>query len=52
MHKGTSEAQALPESKHVCCSKGIFLWVEGKRKRFPLQPFEGPVNVFCSIILL
>ena len=41
MHKGTSEASVLSESERERCSKGISLWGEGKRKRFPLQPFAG-----------
>ena len=39
MHKGTSEAPVLSESEHERRSKSISLWGEGKRKRFPLQPF-------------
>ena len=39
--KGTSEAPVLSESECEHRSKDI-LWGEGKRKRFPLQPFaEG-----------
>ena len=41
MHKGTSEAPVLSESERGRRSKGISLWGEGKRKRFPLQPFAG-----------
>ena len=33
--KGTSEAPVLSESERERRSKGIFLWGEGKRKRFP-----------------
>ena len=40
MHKGTSEAPVLSESECEHRSKDI-LWGEGKRKRFPLQPFAG-----------
>ena len=41
MHKGTSEAPVLSESERKHHSKRISLWGEGKRKRFPLQPFAG-----------
>ena len=40
MYKGTSEAPVLSESEREHRSK-VFLWGEGKRKRFPLQPFAG-----------
>ena len=43
MHKGTSEAPVLSESERERRSKGISLWGEGKRKRFPLQPFAGEI---------
>ena len=39
LHKGTSEAPVLSESERERRSKDISLWGEGKRKRFPLQPF-------------
>ena len=41
MHKGTSEAPLLSSSERERRSKGISLWGEGKRKRFPLHPFAG-----------
>ncbi len=41
MYKGTSEAPVLPESVREYRSKDISLRGEGKRKRFPLQPFAG-----------
>ena len=40
MHKGTSEAPVLSESERERRSNAS-LWGEGKRKRFPLQPFAG-----------
>ena len=40
MHKGTSEAPVLSESERKRRSNAS-LWGEGKRKRFPLQPFAG-----------
>ena len=40
MHKGTSEAPVLAESERERRSNAS-LWGEGKRKRFPLQPFAG-----------
>ena len=45
MHKGTSEAPVLSESKREHRSKRLSLWGEGKRKRFPLQPFAGDLFV-------
>ncbi len=48
MYKGTSEASVLSESEREHSSK-VFLWGEGKRKRFPLQPFAGMKE--CFIIL-
>ena len=46
MHKGTSEAPVLSSNERDRRSKEISLWGEGKRKRFPLQPFVGDNNVF------
>ena len=40
MYKGTSEAPVLSESERERRSNAS-LWGEGKRKRFPLQPFAG-----------
>ena len=40
LHKGTSEAPVLSESEREHRSK-VFLWGEGKRKRFPLQLLWG-----------
>ena len=45
MHKGTSAAPVLSESEREHRSKEISLWGEGKRKRFPLQPFAGDLFV-------
>ena len=45
MHKGISEAPVLSESEREHRSKEISLWGEGKRKRFPLQPFAGDLFV-------
>ena len=44
MHKGTSEAPVLSESERERRSKGISLWGEGKRKRFPLQLFAEEIG--------
>ena len=48
MHKGTSEAPVLSESERERRSKDISMG-EGKRKRFPLQPFAIGINAVCRM---
>ena len=51
MHKETSEAQYFLRAC-VSTARRIFLWGEGKRKRFPLNLSreDNGSNIFCPIL--